>query len=345
MVIERAIPRIDQITSPQERILGNKDNLGILLRNDRQKKNEIIKKIVSDLGNDIVAQVSFLELLFQNLAEEGDSKITDRREASMAILTDTSLIGEVRLNTAIAPLVKRNFKVVHDAYIQAVKKQDNTHDPVSGSIVTLSVLGRVIVSHSNQTPQGIGELISAWEELRNKGRFERHQQLQIGSQIENIKAAIPIDLLEPQAKENSPNGGIAREEKGSRLKRKIDDETMIRFREEVVRLRNNGKENIEIAETLGIRRLDVEYIIRKLLREKKPRIKPRSKGRAVTQKTVDFDMKVEGLRKQEWTNTQIAEHFKIDRKLVEESAGRLLKKGRILRASRGRGKTIERLAS
>lgn len=150
-----------------------------------QEKEEVLQKIVFYLESNPYIQASFLKTLFQCLGEEGDSKITNRRDAALEILTDTK-DGEIRLTQAITPIVKNNLTVVYEAYIAAVEQQTEDNDPISGSIFALLKAGKAIAPLIRSDNQRNGTIIGAWQSVAKKFP-EKDQRSYIYLQIKEIK--------------------------------------------------------------------------------------------------------------------------------------------------------------
>lgn len=304
MAGERLIGIVDRGTLLAESIIDNTKVLHTLIA-DGQNKDTFLKQVVSKLGNGSTVQACFLRTIFQNIAKEGDLKVTNRRDTAMAILTDTSSSGEVSLNVAIAPLVKDNSTVVYDAYIEAVQEQTRDNDVFSGSVDALLEVGKAIAPHLNQDAQERKKIIDAWEETAEK--FHTGDQPHIRSKLEEIKKAM------------SPNSILDLVEK----------------------LRKQGLSNPQIAKQLERKLAAIEKSASRLIAA--GRIEASPKGRAVFEATIQLDSDVEQLRKQGLSNPQIAEQLGRKRTDIKESAHRLIAAGRIERLRRYR--VIQRLTS
>lgn len=357
-MVREKLAVIDQGTFLAESMLGNGSALRILIAGG-QNKNAVLTEVVARLENDSMGQASFLRTIFQNIGKEGDIKVTNRRDAAVAILTDSSLDGEVHLNAVIAPLIKDNSVVARASYIEAVQEQTGENDPFSGSIDALLEVGKAIASYLNQDGQGRGKVIGAWEEIADKFR-ETDQRSQIHLKLEEIKQRmIPISDFDIQVEELS-NRGLNYSEIAGKLGKskprvaksvrllidvgrikpgsgKIVRQATVRFDEDVAELSRQGFNNTQIAKRFGKSASSVDQSVRRLVAAGKLE-RGRGRGAPVSESTRQLDVKVKRLREDELNNYQIAEKLKRKRAEIDDSIRRLLATGQTERRWGGKRK-------
>lgn len=228
-----------------KQILGSGENLGALTTG-RQDQNPILQQVISQLENNPIGQARFFKTLLQNIANEEGPQTANRRNATMAILTDKT-DDNIRLSEAINSLLKTNPTAIFKQYLNVVRGKirrikTTSEDFFSDAVGGLVNVGEAIVSSVciPQQDKMKRQIIDMWERVAEDFPAV-DKQFHIHSRFEGIKSRIS-----PGTKE-------------------LSIKTTVQLDEVLIELRKQRLPNAKIRELLGISKPKLSSLLRRLI--------------------------------------------------------------------------------
>jgi hypothetical protein len=341
-------PRLDIPRNSAEEVFYNPELVTVLVVGKPSDRKGICESISFQLKTAPECQVPFIGALFNYLGDEGDWHQTNRRDAALAVLSDSSF----------KPILRENTKALADAYLKAVSRQGVSNDPFCGAIDSLLEASKILAPYFSKDAKIQGEITEAWRRVKNQFLEHVHpkERAQLIARLRELRKRLPaIVAFDRKVKEFRKIGMNKKwimeelrcslfelEESPSwerrhelRINRRIRGltRTVAERDEEVAKLRNQTPPltNPEIEAKLNISHNQLATSVRRGLDQDLIESRKSVKGEH-SLRIMKLDEQVERLRNQEaenLTTRQIAVRLGISIPQAGASINRLLREGKI----------------